>query len=152
MFPLTAWTPEPAAGGRDAPPVSLRFIRFPVTTLRKQTVRYNLFLPAFLCFYQFVAFLSVACPVRQLQVFYIRWMPAPVNRNNMINTCTQWIRISKGFVHRFSTDSAAVLCRQNPFLVFLKRKAMAPVMIWPESFLLHLFSPFLYEKKETAAY
>lgn len=122
-------------GGRYTPLSSS--VRRPVTRLRQQTIRYNFrLLAAGGAVNYFIGFLSVARPVRQLEVVQVTRVPAFGHRYNVIDTGRKRMRIFQPKVNRLATYTAHSLRCIDFLFVSFKCKTVCPVPVWSISHLL----------------
>ena len=105
----TAWREEQLPGGSPSPGLSALSIRgfiiCPIKAQRKIPVAQLLCRFIFDWLNDLVTLLSVATKMSKLQVFNCWRISASINRNNMIDASTHWIRILKLLVYRLSSPS-----------------------------------------------
>lgn len=71
----------------------------------------------------------------QLQIINIRRMSTSIDRNDVIDAWSHWIRILEAFIHGLATNATGILRDQESFFSPVKRQTMGPIMIWTISFL-----------------
>ena len=77
----------------------------------------------------FVALLSVAHPMRELQIFHAARVSALVERNDVVDGRGEWVGIAQRLVHRHPTDAADRLGREDPALVFVEFRPLTALFV-----------------------
>ena len=79
---------------------------------------------------EFIGLLPVAAPVGQLQIIPVTWMPTFCDRNDVVNTRRQWVRIPHTEIHRLTANTTQCLGCVNFLFSPFKGKSVCTVLVW----------------------